>query len=395
MAPRCVATRNAVRLTHERFRADAQGLIGALQRALKSAEDTHAAEALAAADRQRAEEAGRVASERWAEAEARRQVEAARLPRRTTLLIATGVTVVLLAIAGVFVYSDHQPPRPPATDIVVSTPPPPSVAVTPSAATGPLPLSAERERALKPRDTFRECANCPEMMVAPAGSFMMGSPDSEPQRASNEGPQHTVTIAGQFAVGRFALTFDEWDGCVADGGCNAYTPGDQGWGRGRRPVINVSWKDAKAYIGWLATKSSKSYRLLTEAEYEYAVRAGTQTAYPWGNDIGSNNANCDGCGSQWDKKQTAPVGSFASNGFGLYDMVGNVWEWTEDCHGSYVGAPSDGSAATGGECIPRALRGGSWYVGPRYLRSAARGGFSASGRSYDVGFRVARTLLAP
>jgi formylglycine-generating enzyme required for sulfatase activity len=129
---------------------------------------------------------------------------------------------------------------------------------------------------------------------------------------------------------------------VADGGCNGYKPSDQGWGRGYRPVINVSWDDAKAYVAWLAKKTDKFwYRLLTEAEYEYAARAGTTTAYPWGSAIGKNNANCDGCGSQWDGKQTAPVGSFAANGFGLYDMVGNVSAWTEDCyHDSYSGAPT-------------------------------------------------------
>jgi formylglycine-generating enzyme required for sulfatase activity len=115
------------------------------------------------------------------------------------------------------------------------------------------------------------------------------------------------------------VTFDDWDACVADGGCNGYKPSDQGWGRGRRPVINVSWDDAKAYVAWLSTKTSKPYRLLREAEYEYATRAGTLTAYPWDNDIGKNNANCERCGSQWDNKQPASVGSFAANRFGLYD----------------------------------------------------------------------------
>ena len=139
-----------------------------------------------------------------------------------------------------------------------------------------------QEKALKPKDTFKECANCPEMMVVPAGSFTMGSPTSEPEHSADEGPQHMVTIARQFAVGRFEVTFDEWDACAADGGCNSYKPSDEGWGRGRRPVINVSWDDAKAYVAWLSKKTGKSYRLLSGAEYEYATRAGTQTAYPWG-----------------------------------------------------------------------------------------------------------------
>ena len=138
----------------------------------------------------------------------------------------------------------------------------------------------------------------------------------------------------------------------ADGGCNGYKPADEGWGRGRRPVINVSWDDATAYANWLSKKTGKPYRLLSGAEYEYATRAGTQTAYPWGDAVGTNNANCHSCGSQWDARQTAPVGSFPPNGFGLYDMVGNVREWTEDCyHDTYSDAPKDGSAwIEGGNC---------------------------------------------
>jgi formylglycine-generating enzyme required for sulfatase activity len=141
---------------------------------------------------------------------------------------------------------------------------------------------------------------------------------------------------------------------------------------------------------------SPGYRLLSEAEYEYAARAGTQTVYPWGDEIGKNNANCGGCDSQWDGKQTAPVGSFAANGFGLYDMVGNVWEWTEDCyHDSYKGAPSVGAAWTGGNCSLRVVRGGSWNSSPDSLRSASHYWFTTVYRDYSVGFRVARTLLTP
>ena len=184
----------------------------------------------------------------------------------------------------------------------------------------------------------------------------------------DEGPQRTVTIARQFAVGRFPVTFDEWDACAADGGCNGYKPSDEGWGRGRRPVINVSWDDAKDYAAWLAKKTGKSYRLLTGAEYEYATRAGTQTAYYWGNNIGTNNANCHACGSQWDARVTAALGSFPPNGFGLYDMVGNVEEWMEDCyHESYVGAPTDGSAwIEGADCSNRIVRAGSWFFAPAF-----------------------------
>jgi formylglycine-generating enzyme required for sulfatase activity len=263
-----------------------------------------------------------------------------------------------------------------------------------AASTQVAPLSRMQEKALKPHDTFKECANCPEMLVVPAGSFTMGSPSSEPGRSTDEGPQHRVTIARQFAVGRFEVTFDEWGACVADGGCNGYKPSDEGWGRGRRPVINVSWDDANAYVAWLSKRTGKSYRLLSGSEYEYATRAGTQTAYPWGNAIGTNNANCHACGSQWDARQTAPVGSFVPNRFGLFDMVGNVREWTEDCyHNTYSGAPADGSAwIEGANCYYRVVRGGSWLIAPAFLRSASRYWFASDYRLNYLGFRVARTL---
>jgi formylglycine-generating enzyme required for sulfatase activity len=246
-------------------------------------------------------------------------------------------------------------------------------------------------------DTFKECSNCPQMIVVPAGSFMMGSPASEPGREVNEGPQRPVRFTRQFAVGQFELSFDEWDACVADGGCNGYKPDDRGWGRGRQPVINVSWDDAQAYVAWLSKKTGKTYRLLTEAEYEYATRAGTQTAYSWGNDIGKNNANCRSCGSQWDGIRTAPVGSFRANRFGLYDMVGNVRAWTEDCwHENYDQAPPGGSAWTTGDCRVRIVRGGSWNSGPGVLRSANRDWFTPGSRiNHVLGFRVGRALLSP
>jgi formylglycine-generating enzyme required for sulfatase activity len=272
--------------------------------------------------------------------------------------------------------------------------PPAQVTPAPPASSEGAPLSPMQEKALKPKDTFKEYTDCPEMMVVPAGSFMMGSPTSEPGHSVDENPQHAVTIARPFAVGRFEVTFDEWDACAADGGCNGYKPSDEGWGRGRRPVINVSWDDANAYVAWLSKKTGKPYRLLTGAEYEYATRAGTQTAYPWGNDVGTNNANCHACGSQWDARQTAPVGSFAANGFGLYDMVGNVREWTEDCyHERYIGAPTDGSAwIEGADCSRRVVRSGSWLLAPAFLRSAYRYWFTTDYRLNYLGFRVARTL---
>ena len=202
-----------------------------------------------------------------------------------------------------------------------------------------------------------------------------------------------MTISQPFAVGKYEVTFAEWDACVADGGCGGHRPEDSGWGRGRRPVINVSWDDAKAYVRWLNRKTGKQYRLPSEAEWEYAARAGTTTRYNWGDDIGRNRANCANCGSRWDLKQTAPVGSFAANPFGLHDVHGNVWEWVEDCRsGNYKGAPTDASAWTDGDCSSRVLRGGSWFDGPRNLRSADRIRFRAGNRHFGFGFRVARTL---
>jgi formylglycine-generating enzyme required for sulfatase activity len=259
----------------------------------------------------------------------------------------------------------------------------------------PYVLSAAKEQALKPGDAFKECArDCPEMLVIPAGSYTMGGP------TENEQPQHTVAFAKPFAVSKYELTFADWDACVAGGGCNGYKAADQGWGRRQRPVVNVDWDDAKEYAAWLSQVTGKAYRLLTEAEYEYAARAGTTTAYHWGNGIKLNGqamANCSGCGSKWDGDQTAPVGSFSPNEFGLYDMLGNVWEWTEDCaHGNYNSAPTDGSAwIADGDCSNRVVRGGSWYDSPEFLHSAYRYWLASHSRSYILGFRVARTLLNP
>ena len=239
--------------------------------------------------------------------------------------------------------------------------------------------------------TFRDCPSCPLMAVLPAGEFVMGSPSNEEGRSANESPQHQVRIAKPFAVGVYEVTLDEWNACVAAGGCG-HRPGDEGWGGGSRPVINVSWNDARDYVGWLSGRTGHGYRLLSEAEWEYAARAGTTTAYSWGNEVGSNRANCRGCGSQWDNRQTAPVGSFPANAFGLYDMQGNVWEWVEDCwNEGYAGAPANGEAWLGGDCSVRVLRGGSWINGPRLLRSALRLRL-APGYRFHLGFRVARTL---
>jgi formylglycine-generating enzyme required for sulfatase activity len=256
----------------------------------------------------------------------------------------------------------------------------------------PYVLSMEAERALEPGATFRECAkNCPEMVVVPAGEFMMGSPANEEGRLVNEGPQHRVTIARPFAVSKFEVTFADWAACVSVGGCPHVS--DSGFERGTRPVINVSWNEAQQYGAWFSKMTGRPYRLLTEAEWEYAARAGSTTAYFWGEQIGKGNANCNDCGSQWDSRQASPVGSFKPNAFGLYDMAGNVWQWVQDCtHDNYNGAPTDGSAWTIGDCGRRVVRGGSWGNVPQYLRSASRDWYGAADRDFHIGFRLGRTL---
>ena len=229
------------------------------------------------------------------------------------------------------------------------------------------------------------------MVVVPAGSFRMGDPRKIGQEEAN--PVHEVRIADAFAIGKFEVTFGEWDACVEAGGCS-HKPSDQEWGRETRPVMSVNWEDAKEYVSWLTVKTGHAYRLPSEAEWEYAARAGTTSRYHWGDTPGSGNANCHGCGSPWDKKSTAPVGSFAGNRFGIHDVHGNVWEWIEDCwHDTYDGAPSDGNAWTGGDtCDERVMRGGAFINSARIIPSAARSRSFAEVRIHIIGFRVARTL---
>jgi len=215
---------------------------------------------------------------------------------------------------------------------------------------------------------FRDCGGCPELVEIPGGRFRMGS-----SQKNDEKPAHTVEVS-RFALGRYEVTFAEYDQCVSEGGCG-HRPNDGGWGRGNRPVVNMSWADAQAYVKWLSSKTGKGYRLPSEAEWEYAARAGSTADYPWGNAIGRNRANCNGCGSAWDNKQTAPAGSFAANRYGLHDTVGNVWEWVEDCwNESYGGAPADGSAWRTGARGGRASVGGAW-------RAVARGSTSRRARA--------------
>lgn len=243
----------------------------------------------------------------------------------------------------------------------------------------------EREAAAAAKQAL---ASIGEMVTIAAGSFLMGTRGGH----SSEAPQHNVTIAKPFALGKYEVTFDAYDAYAKATGREL--PGDEGWGRGNRPVINVSWNDAAAYAKWLSEQTGRKYRLPTEAEWEYAARAGSSTNYSWGEDVGRNRGNCDGCGSEWDNAQTAPVGSFAANAFGLHDMHGNVSEWVQDCwQDSYGGAPLDGSARTScADMEHRVLRGGSWDFNPSGLRSADRFWWHASFRYFLNGFRLAQDL---
>ena len=272
--------------------------------------------------------------------------------------------------------------------MMAATSPSSVASVTTYAPGRPPPRPAGAADARAPGTVFRDCDGCPEMVVIPAGSFRMGCVSGR-ECYDNEQPVEPVTISRPFGLSKHEVTFEEYDRFTFP-----IREDDKGWGRGRQPAINVSWNDAQLYVAWLSLEAGAQYRLPSEAEWEYAARAGTTTAYSWGNEVGNNRANCDGCGSQWDDRMTAPVGSFGANAWGLHDMHGNVWEWAEDCwHDSYDGAPEDESAWTvGGDCSQRMLRGGTWSYGPVDLRAADRDWHDAGGRLTNLGFRVARTL---
>jgi formylglycine-generating enzyme required for sulfatase activity len=284
--------------------------------------------------------------------------------------------------------------------------------------------------------TFRDCSECPEMVVIPAGSFLMGSSGEEAARdleyvepkgaikfaqeaMALEQPPHQVTFSRAFALGKYPVTRGEFanfvreTGYSVENGCTVWINHtypfrqEAGWQNpgflqtDRDPVVCVNRQDINAYLGWLNGKlhdrlpaeGEGLYHLPSEAEWEYAARAGTRTGRWWGDPIGSNNTNCDGCGSRWDKKQTSPVGSFQASPFGLADVLGNVSESTEDCwNETYVRAPEDGRAWTTGECDSRTMRGGNWTNHPWVLRSAQRGRLTFNQRTNYVGFRVARSL---
>ena len=275
---------------------------------------------------------------------------------------------------------------------------------------------------------FRDCPECPEMVVVPAGSYEMGSPSYEGGRQDDEGPVHRVTIDRPFAVGVHEVTRGEWSrfesrtGYAPGGSCWTYEGGEwkeragRGWSNPGfsqsegHPVVCVSWEDAGAYVEWLSAETGTEYRLLSESEWEYVARGGSSTSRFWGESESGQCSHANGGDRtlksryrDWKRAtascddghvHTSPVGSFRANGFGLHDVLGNVWEWVEDCwHESYRGAPGDGSVWTvGGDCGQRVLRGGSWDYDPGFLRSANRFRNSTGFRDSNVGFRVSRTL---
>ena len=254
--------------------------------------------------------------------------------------------------------------------------------------------------------TVKDCEQCPELVIVPAGQFTMGGTAGEEGREDDEAPARVVTIAQPFALGKFEVTFDEWDVCVAAGACDKVA--DEGWGRGRRPVINVNFAQANAYVKWLSTKTGKQYALPSEAQWEYAAQFGATQGTYWGAD---KARSCEFASVydvltreklKFDWKSfpcedrfetTAPAGSYAANSIGLHDMLGNVWEWVADCYRpSYVGAPSNGSAVTAATCDKQLARGGSWNIFPAWVRTGYRYGLQGRLGANNLGFRVMRVM---
>ncbi len=237
---------------------------------------------------------------------------------------------------------------------------------------------------------FTECSHCPEMVVVPAGSFTMGSPGHELGRDPGEGPQHRVVITRPFAVAKFEVTVEQYAACMKAGACSGNVDDQLG---ARYPISGVTFDDARRYVAWLSRQTGKSYRLLSEAEYEYAARGGSETVYPWGNDLGYAGAWCRTCGLTTEGgEKPSEVGAFPPNGFGLYDMVGNFQSWVEDCrHEDYRGAPTNGSVWTGGSCFYRMTRGGDWSRRGA-SRSAERMFHNPEIRDVAIGLRVGRSV---
>ncbi len=286
-----------------------------------------------------------------------------------------------------------KPPSPPAA----KTPPPERAPAAPAA-------KAQEERVQRPASAaeserrksaaappaageLKDCPACPALVVLPEGSFVMGNNASDP----SEKPAHQVSIKQRFAIGKYEVSVEQWNACADAGACprvatHANAPKTA-------PARDLSWKDALLYVQWLSKISGKSYRLPSEAEWEYAARGGTSTRYWWGEQMRTGNANCKECGEPWRQDVPANIGSFAANPYGLHDMNGSLWEWVGDCwHGSYKGAPTDGQAWEEQNCRARVIRGGSWREGADYMLSSTRFKYDAEVRVSQNGFRVARDI---
>ncbi len=245
-------------------------------------------------------------------------------------------------------------------------------------------------RPLAAEEVFRDCPNCPEMVILPVGSFTIGRANG----LDNEKPPQKISLSKKIAMSRFEVTFDEWQACVAAQACRGELD-DHGWGRGRQPIINMNFAEAEGYAKWLSRLTGKRYRLPSEAEWEYAARAGSKSAYWWGDEPGRGKANCRECGPPADGHRALPVGTYSPNPFGLFDMNGNVWEWTSDCwQDNHQGIPADGSPrlASGGACVQRVMRGGSWYYYPRMSTGYARAPNDHRLFSYNIGIRLVREM---
>lgn len=250
-----------------------------------------------------------------------------------------------------------------------------------------------------PRRHSRPSPRSMNMVTIRAGELLIGSPDSEPKRQRFEGPQVLVKIPYRFEIGKFEVTYNDWNKCLRGGGCRGYRPDDKGWGKGRRPVINISYNDAQSYIRWLNRKTGLRYRLPTEAEWEYVAKAGQLQPLSTGAAIHSGQANFDGKAPYGTvqtgpyHRKTMPVGQYASNAFGVFDIHGNVYEWVQDCwNENHVGRPEKGVARTDGDCNYRVMKGGSWVTHGYQTRAAARIRYVKDYRYDDYGFRLARTL---
>jgi len=268
-----------------------------------------------------------------------------------------------------------SPPAPAEKPVVTSAPPP-----TPA----PKPVV---KTAASTAGEIKDCATCPALVALPGGTFEMGSNSDDPA----ERPVHRVSVGQPFAIGKYEVTVEQWNACADATGCPRIDI--EGNPSKSTPVHNLSWDDAQVYVKWLSKTTGKTYRLPTEAEWEYAARGGTTTTYWWGNEMRKGYADCKDCGEPWRKDGPVNVGSFTPNPFGLFDMNGSVWEWVADCwHSSYKGAPADGRVWDEAGCPMRVIRGGSWPDGGAYMQSSTRFKYSASVRQSQNGMRVARDM---